>query len=197
MSRALEGTLPLALALEARIFAPHPPAGRVSAPSAPQAPPGPWSRAQFANFVAYHTLISLANLLNLPLPKGTFFPRRSFRLTVLDRDVARLRMLKDELDTKEPAAVRGYLLGVKALHFELQFSLHQEPDLSRNAQFFDDFERFSTMVSQAETTRDAEDLRNLAYKLSIMLPFFEDEALMRERNATAEKWWRDVESRAG
>lgn len=161
--------------------------------SAPVAPQAPWSRAQFANFVAYHTLLSLANLLNLPLPKGTFFPRRSLRLTVLDRDVARLRMLKDELDATDPAAVKGYLLGVKALHFELQFSLHQEPDLARNAAFFADFERFSTLVSQAESTRDAEDLRNLAYKLSIMLPFYEDEERMRERNAVAEKWWRDVE----
>ena len=48
------------------------------------APPG---RVPWANVVAYHLLLSLVNLLNVPLPQGTFIPRRSLQLTVLDKDV--------------------------------------------------------------------------------------------------------------
>ena len=155
----------------------------------------PPSRVQFANVVAYHLLLSLVNLLNLPLPQGTFIPRRSAQLTVLDRDVARLRMLKRELDQDDPAAVRGYLVAAKALLFELEVALHQWPDLRRNAPFFEDLERLSTLLSGAQDLGDAEGVRDLAYKLSVMLPFYEYEDAMDERNATALRWFREREAR--
>ena len=155
----------------------------------------PPSRVQFANIVAYHLLISLVNLLNLPLPQGTFIPRRSLRLTVLDRDVARLRMLKRELDQDDPAAVRGYLVAAKALLFELEMALHQWPDLARNEPFFEDLDRLGTLLSSARDLGDAEGVRDLAYKLSVMLPFYEVEDAMRERNATAQRWFHDRETR--
>ena len=154
------------------------------------APPRP---AQFANLVAYHVLISLVNLLNLPLPHGTFIPRRSWQLTVLDKDVERLRMLKRELDVADPAAVAGYLVGAKALLFELEVALHQWPNLPRNEAFFADLERLSLLLAQIRDLDDAEGMRDLAYKLSVMLPFYEMEDGMRERNATAEKWFRSRE----
>jgi hypothetical protein len=153
-------------------------------------PPRP---AQFANIVAYHVLISLVNLLNLPLPHGTFIPRRSWQLTVLDKDVERLRMLKRELDVADPAAVAGYLVGAKALLFELEVALHQWPNLPRNEAFFADLERLSLLLAQIRDLDDAEGMRDLAYKLSVMLPFYEMEEGMRERNATAEKWFRGRE----
>jgi hypothetical protein len=149
----------------------------------------PPSRVQFANIVAYHLLISMVNLLNLPLPHGTFIPRRSAQLTVLERDVERLRMLKRELDLDNPDAVAGYLVGAKALLFELEFLIHQWPDLPRNAAFFADLERVSTIMSQTRDLADAEGVRDLAYKLSVMLPFYESEDGMRERNATADRWY--------
>lgn len=144
---------------------------------------------QWANIVAYHLLLSLTNLLNLPLPQGTFIPRRSIQLRVLDRDVERLRMLKRELDADDPAAVRGYLVAAKAVLFELEVALHQWPELARNEAFFADLERLSVLVSQLGDLADAEGVRDLAYKLSIMLPFYEDEAAMQERNRTAERWF--------
>jgi len=153
-------------------------------------PPRP---AQFANLVAYHVLISLVNLLNLPLPHGTFIPRRSWQLTVLDKDVERLRMLKRELDVDDPAAVAGYLVGTKALLFELEVALHQWPDLPRNEAFFADLDRLAVLLSGTRDLGDAEGVRDLAYKLSIMLPYYEVEESMRERNATAEKWFRSRE----
>ena len=155
----------------------------------------PPNSVQFANIVAYHLLISLVNLLNLPLPKGTFIPRRSMQLTVLERDVARLRMLKRELDVEDPAAVRGYLVAAKALLFELEFLLHQWPGLARNEAFFADLQRLSVLVAGAQDLDDAEGSRDLAYKLSVMLPYYEYEDAMRERNATAEKWFREREAR--
>lgn len=151
----------------------------------------PPSRVQWANIVAYHLLLSLVNLLNLPLPKGTFVPRRSMQLTVMSRDVERLRMLKKELDADDPAAVRGFLVAAKALLFELEVALHQWPDLQANAAFFEDMERLSNLVAQASALDDAEAARDLAYKLSVMLPYYEDREAMEERNAVAEKWFRE------
>lgn len=157
----------------------------------PPGPSGPPTRVQMANVAAYHLLLSLVNLLNLPLPKGTFIPRRSARLTVLDRDVERLRMLKRELDAGDPAAVRGYLVAAKALLFELEFLLHQWQDLSRNEAFFADLERLCVLLPGARDLGDMEGVRDLAYKLSVMLPFYELEDAMRERNAVAQKWFRE------
>lgn len=154
------------------------------------------NRTQFANLVAHHSLISVVNLLNLPLPQGSFFPRRADDLTLLQRDVERLRMLKQQLDAKDPAAVRGYLVGVQALLFETEFLLHQERALRPNPAFWADFERLTTLLAQADSLADAAHLRDLAYKLSIMLPFADDEARMAERNATAERWFREREQRA-
>lgn len=153
----------------------------------------PPSNVQWANVIAYHLLLTLVNLLNLPLPQGTFIPRRSIQLTVLDRDVERLRMLKRELDPENADEVRGFLVAPKALLFELQMALHQWRDLKRNGAFFDDFERLATLVSQLQDLSDAEGVRDLAYKLSVMLPFYEDEPAMRERNAVAERWFRKRE----
>jgi len=149
----------------------------------------PPNRVQFANVNAYHLLISLVNLLNLPLPHGTFIPRRAWQLTVLDKDVERLRMLKRELDVTSPDAVAGYLVGAKAVLFELEVALHQWPDLPRNEPFFADLERLSLLMAQTRDLHDAEGVRDLAYKLSIMLPFFEVASNMEERNATAQKWF--------
>jgi hypothetical protein len=157
----------------------------------------PPDRVQFANLVAYHLLLSLVNLLNLPLPQGTFIPRRSFQLTVLDKDVARLRMLKRELDQEDPAAVRGYLVAAKALLFELEVALHQWPGVQRNPAFAADLERLSVLLSGAQDLGDAEGVRDLAYKLSVMLPFYEYEDAMRERNATADRWFREREAKRG
>ena len=156
-------------------------------------PPG---AVQWANVVAYHLLISLVNLLNLPLPRGTFIPRRSFQLTVLDKDVERLRMLKRELDPANADEVRGYLVASKAVAFELEMLLHQWPQLRRNPAFFEDVERLGTLVSQLRDLDDAAGVRDLAYKLSVMLPFYEDEDAMRERNGTAERWFREREREA-
>lgn len=153
------------------------------------ATPPPSSLVQFTNLVAYQLLLTLVNLLNLPLRDGTFVPRRSLTLTVLDRDVERLRMLKRELDPENPDAVRGFLVGAKALVFELEFLFHQDRDLRRNGAFFADFERLANLVGQAETLSDAAETRDLAYKLSVMLPYYEDEARMRERNEQAERWY--------
>ncbi len=148
-----------------------------------------FSRSQFTNFVAYHMLLSLVNLLNLPLPHGTFVPRRSMTLTVLDRDVERLRMLKRELDPTDESAVRGYLVGAKVLLFELDFLFHQDTGTTKNAAFFEDFERLSTLISNGETLNDAGETRDLAYKLSVMLPYYEDEQRMQERNEQAQRWF--------
>lgn len=150
----------------------------------------PPSAVQWANVVAYHLLLTLVNLLNLPLPQGTFIPRRSMQLRVLEKDVERLRMLKRELDADDPAAVRGYLVAPKAALFELEVALHQWPDLPRNAAFFADLERLSVLISGMQDLADAEGVRDLAYKLSVMLPFYEIEPAMLERNATAEEWYR-------
>lgn len=151
----------------------------------------PPSRVQFANIVAYHLLISLVNLLNLPLPKGTFIPRRSWQLHVMSADVERLRMLKRELDTSDPAAVRGFLVGAKATLFELEVFLHQWPDMQRNPKFDADLARLSNLIAQANALDDAEVARDVAYKLSVMLPFYEDEEAMLERNRTAQAWFDD------
>lgn len=150
---------------------------------------------QWANVVAYHLLISLVNLLNLPLPQGTFIPRRSAQLTVLDRDVERLRMLKRELDPTNADEVRGFLLAPKALLFELEFLLHQWRDLPRNDAFFADLERLGTLLSHMRDLDDAEGIRDLAYKLSVMLPFYEYADAKDERNAVAERWFREREAR--
>ncbi len=152
-------------------------------------PPPAFNRGQFTNLVAYQLLLTLVNLLNLPLPQGTFVPRRSLTLTVLERDIERLRMLKRELDPNNPDAVRGYLVGAKALVFELDFLFHQDHDLARNPEFFADFERLSTLISGGDTLADAAETRDLAYKLTVMLPYYEDEARMRERNEQARKWF--------
>jgi hypothetical protein len=150
----------------------------------------PPSRVQFANIVAYHLLITLVNLLNLPLPRGTFIPRRSMQLRVLDKDVERLRMLKRELDVASPDAVRGYLVGAKATLFELEVLLHQWPDLAVNEQFASDLARLQNLLGPAQDLEDAEAARDLAYKLSVMLPFYEDEEAMRERVRSADAWYR-------
>lgn len=165
---------------------------RVATPGA-RAPPSP---VQWANVVAYHLLLTLVNLLNLPLPQGTFIPRRSVQLRVLESDVGRLRMLKRELDAEDPAAVRGYLVAPKALLFELEVALHQWPDLPRNEAFFEDLRRLSLLVGQLQDLGDAEGVRDLAYKLSVMLPFYEYEDAMRERNATAERWFEGREPKS-
>lgn len=154
---------------------------------------GPPNRVMFANMVAYQLLVSLTNLLNLPLPHGTFIPRRGWQLTVLDKDVERLRMLKRELDADNPDAVAGYLVGAKALLFELEVALHQWHDLKRNEAFFADLERLSTLLHHTRDLADAEGVRDLAYKLSIMLPYYELDEGVRERNATADKWFRGRE----
>lgn len=149
----------------------------------------PPNRTQWANIVCYHLLVTLTNLLNLPLRDGTFIPRRSMQLHVLDNDVERLRMLKSELDAANADEVRGFLLAPKALLFELEVALHQWPDLRRNAAFFEDFTRLGTLIGQMRDLDDASGVRDLAYKLSVMLPFYEYEEAMRERNETAEKWY--------
>lgn len=153
-------------------------------------PPNP---VQWANVSVHHLLLTLVNLLNLPLPRGTFIPRRSLQLTVLDRDVERLRMLKRELDVENPDEVRGYLVGAKALVLETTWALHQWPALPQNPEFAADFERLSTLVAQMRDLGDAAGVRDLAYKLAIMLPFYEDEARMRERNDVARKWYAETE----
>jgi len=144
---------------------------------------------QWANIVAYHLLVSLVNLLNLPLKEGTFIPRRSMQLRVLDKDIERLRMLKSEIDPQNADEVRGFLVAPKAILFELEVALHQWPELSRNAEFFADFERLANLLSQMRDLDDARGVRDLAYKLSVMLPFYEDEDAMLERNVTAAKWF--------
>jgi hypothetical protein len=149
---------------------------------------------QWANVSAYHLLVTLVNLLNLPLPKGTFIPRRSIQLTVLDKDVERLRMLKRELDPTNPDEVRGYLVAAKALVMEMTWLLHQWPELPRNPAFEGDMERLSTLIAQMQDLGDAEGVRDLAYKLSVMLPFYEDGERMSERNAVAQKWFSDREA---
>ncbi len=148
-----------------------------------------FSRAQFTNFAAYHALVSLVNVLNLPLPQGTFFSKRGARLTVLDRDVHRLRMLKSELDPTDESAVRGYLVAAKALLFDIGFLLHQEPGLARNEAFFSDHDRLTTLLAGAASLSDIEEIRDLAFKLSVMLPFYDDADAMKERNARAEEWF--------
>ena len=149
----------------------------------------PPNRTQWANIVCYHLLVTLTNLLNLPLRDGTFIPRRAMQLHVLNNDVERLRMLKDELEATNPDEVRGFLLGPKALLFELEVALHQWPDLKRNGAFFADFERLGTLIGQMRDLDDAAGVRDLAYKLSVMLPFYEYDEAMAERNDTAEKWY--------
>jgi hypothetical protein len=149
-------------------------------------PPQP---TQWANIVAYHLLLSLVNILNLPLKDGTFIPRRSMQLRVLDRDVERLRMLKRELDPTSPEDVRGFLVAPKAMFFELEVALHQWPDLARNPEFFGDMERLGTLIAQMRDLDDARGVRDLAFKLSVMLPFYEDEGAMGERNLTARRWY--------
>lgn len=149
----------------------------------------PPNRTQWANIVCYHLLVTLTNMLNLPLRDGTFIPRRAMQLHVLNNDVERLRMLKDELDATNADEVRGFLLAPKALLFELEVALHQWPDLARNPAFFDDFARLGTLIGQMRDLDDAAGVRDLAYKLSVMLPFYEYEEAMRERNGTAEKWY--------
>jgi hypothetical protein len=154
-----------------------------------------FTRTQFVNLVIHHSLVSLVNLLNLPLPEGSFFPRRGDDLTLLGRDVRRLAMLKAELDRTDAGAVRGFLLSVRALLFEVEFMLHQERALPRNEAFFADFERLSNLLAQADSLEDVAQVRNLAYKLVIRLPYYDDAARMAERNATAERWFAQVEAR--
>lgn len=154
----------------------------MTTPASPQA-------VQWANATAYQLLLTLANLLNLPLPQGTFFPRRSLQLRMLDADVERLRMLKRDLDTTNPDEVRGYLVAARAIVLELTWSIHQWPDLRPNEEFMADMERLTTLTAQMRDIGDAEGARDLAYKLSIMLPFYEDEERMRERNETARRWF--------
>jgi hypothetical protein len=156
----------------------------------------PFNRTQAANFVAYHALVTLVNLLNLPLPESGFFPHRSVDFTVLGADVRRFEMLKRELAAARPDALRGYLMAVKAMAFEVRFLLNQDPGLLRNEAFFADFERLTTLAAQAEGAEDAAQMRNLAYKLVIMLPYYEDPARLTGRNATAEAWFAEHE-RAG
>lgn len=155
----------------------------------------PPSAVQWANVTAYHLLLTLVNLLNLPLPKGTFVPRRSMQLHVLDKDVERLRMLKRELDPENPDEVRGFLVAAKALVMEVQWLLHQWPDLPANPQFVADMERLTTLTAQMQDLGDAEGARDLAYKLTVMLPFYEDEDAMRERNEVAARWFDGRERR--
>lgn len=149
----------------------------------------PARAVQWANIVAYHLLITLVNLLNLPLKDGTFIPRRAMQLRVLDADVERLRMLKAELDATSAEQVSGFLVAPKTLLFELEVALHQWPELPRNEPFFEDLQRLGTLLSSLRDLEDARGVRDLAYKLSVMLPFYEDEAAMRERNETAERWY--------
>jgi hypothetical protein len=149
----------------------------------------PPSRVQFANIVSYHLLITLVNLLNLPLEDGTFIPRRGWQLRVMSADIERLRMLKQEFDVSNEDAVRGYLVAAKATLFELEVALHQWPELQRNAEFAADLARLQNILGPAHDLVAAEGARDLAYKLSVMLPFYEDEDAMRERNATAAAWF--------
>lgn len=162
----------------------RPPPAAVGVADEPMRP----NRVQFANFAAYRALMSLVNLLNLPLPQGTFFPPRGPQLTILDRDVERLRMLKRALDSDDPAAVRGYLVAPKALFFEVEVLLHQFPDLPRNPEFSADLERLGAALAGVDSLADAAEVRDLAYKLSIMLPYYEIEEAMRERNRVAHAW---------
>lgn len=150
-------------------------------------PAGPW-RVQMMNFTVYHLLISLANLLNLPLPDGTYVPRRGARLTVYQKDIALLKMLKGSLDADDPVAVRAYLVAVKHLVFEARFLLEQEPTLSKNVEFFEGFERLETLVHAAQDTSDFREVAALAYRLSILLPFYEDEDALADRRRQAEAW---------
>jgi hypothetical protein len=84
-------------------------------------------------------------------------------------------------------------VGAKVLLFELEVALHQWPELKRNEAFFADLERLTTLLSGTRDLADAEGVRDLAYKLSVMLPFYEYEDGMMERNATAQKWFRGRE----
>jgi hypothetical protein len=50
-----------------------------------------------------------------------------------------------------------------------------------------DLERLSLLMAQTRDLHDAEGVRDLAYKLSVMLPYYEVAANMEEGNATAAK----------
>ena len=145
-------------------------------------------RTQWMNVLVYHLLITLVNLLNLPLEKGTYVPRRSNRLTVYSKHLAHLKLLKSELDARDPAAVRAYLIPLKDLAFEVRFLLEQEPNLQPNPDFLPDFERFETLLYNAQGVEDFPELADLAYRLSILLPFYEDPAALEERREQVARW---------
>jgi len=164
---------------------------------APEPPREGPSRVQMMNFTVYQLLISLVNLLNLPLPDGTYVPRRSARLTVFEKHVRHLRLLKDALATDDPAALRAYLLPIKSLAFEVEFLLEQEPDLARNPDFFDGFRRLQTLLHNAEETADFAECADLAYRLSILLPFYEDPLYLEARRRQADEYDRMLSRRQG
>lgn len=142
-------------------------------------------RTRWMNVLVYHLLISIVNVLNLPLEKGTFVPRRAFRLTVMKNQVDHFRLLKRELDPTDPGSVRAFLLPVKALFFEIRFLLEQDPTLRPNPDFLPDLERLETLLYNVQDVSDFGDVADLAYRLSILLPYYEDPSALEMRRAQA------------
>lgn len=147
------------------------------------------------NFTVYHLLISLVNLLRLPLEKGTYVPRRSQRLTVFTRDLDELKLLKTALDRENPEAIRAYLLAVKGILFEIGFLLEQDPDLQKNPDFFEALPRLETLLHNAGAVEDFGEIADVAYRLSILLPFYVWEETLDERRAQLAEFERQKERR--
>lgn len=148
------------------------------------------ARTQWMNVLVYHLLITLVNLLNLPLEHGTYVPRRSTRLTLLTKRIDHLKLLKSGLDPDDPAAVRAYLVPLKHLLFEIRFLLEQEPDLRPNPDFAPELERVETLLYNAEGIDDFPEVARLSYRLSILLPYYEDPDALAARRAQADEYER-------
>ena len=142
------------------------------------------------NVLIYHHLITVVNLLNLPREQGTFVPRRSTRLTVYTRHLDHLKLMKNEFRDLPETGFRGYLMAVKEVVFEIGFLLEQDQDLQRNPDFFRDFTRLETLVHNLGGVEDLGEAADLAYKLSVLLPFYEDPATLEMRRAQAAEFLR-------
>ncbi|HWG91736.1 MAG TPA: hypothetical protein VNZ52_12880 [Candidatus Thermoplasmatota archaeon] len=145
----------------------------------------PFSRTSWMNVLIYHLLISVVNLLHLPREKGTFVPRRSARLTVYTKHLDHLRLLKSKFEGATEAELQAYLIAVKEMLFEIQFLLEQEDGLKRNPDFAEDFRRLMNLVHNLGSVEDFKEAADLAYKLSVLLPFYEDDATLEMRRAQA------------
>lgn len=137
------------------------------------------------NVLIYHLLISVVNLLNLPREKGTFVPRRSTKLTIYTKHLDHVKVLKSEFKGMGEDALRGYLAAVKEQLFEIGFLCEQEDDLQRNPDFFEDFRRLQNLVHNLGSVEDFGEAADLAYKLSVLLPYYEDPATLEMRRAQA------------